>query len=100
MLPDGNLTYIPKQGVLSALQCGWRLIPDQDYTPGEYAVLMALRDIPEPLTPSQMRLIAAKFDRPLVVLNNKSAGATSRHVTLNRARMLAELNGFGKRESA
>lgn len=78
-----TLQFFPRSKLVEALQSGWRLLADHSYNVADYAILLSLPDIPQPITPAAIRTTAARFN-PKPIRSNKSAAATSRMVTRPR----------------
>jgi hypothetical protein len=42
--------FVPRKGLVEALNAGWRTLPNHTYNPGDYAILMVLPEVPEPVS--------------------------------------------------
>lgn len=56
-----TVDFIPRRMIDDKLAEGWRLVPGHSYNVSDYAILMVLPDVPEPLTAAAIRTTAARF---------------------------------------
>jgi hypothetical protein len=45
-----TLDFVPHKQLVDRLNAGWRLLPNHDYNPLDWAILMMLPDEPEPVS--------------------------------------------------
>lgn len=57
-----NLSYAPRKKLVEALEQGWRLLPDMEYDPGDFAILVFMPDYPIPMTAEQINRAVSKFE--------------------------------------
>jgi hypothetical protein len=46
----GALDFIPRSQLVARLNAGWRLVRGHTYNPADYAILMVLPEVPEPVS--------------------------------------------------
>lgn len=84
-----TIEYCPRSQILGWLSIGWRLLPDVEYQPGDYAILMFKPEVSTEMPASVMRAVADRFQPVLTTRSNKSRGASSR--MWQRSRKFAEV---------
>lgn len=82
--------FCSRKLLVAAFQDGWRLIPGHDYRPDDWAILMMLPEVPEPMSAAEIQTASAQFRRPATGHLNKAAAATSRNIALGLARRKLE----------
>lgn len=85
-----RLDFCPRRDLVARLQAGYRLIPGHDYRPDDWAILVMLPDVPEPMSAAEIQTASAQFRRPATGHLNKAAAATSRNIALGLARRKLE----------
>lgn len=90
-----TLDFCPRRGLVERLEAGWRLIPDHDYRPDEWAILVMLPAAAAPMTAAEIRSAAAVFfgrkrgRRPRIP--NTRAAANSRDAMRSAAKRRATM---------
>ncbi len=73
-----RLDFCPRRDLVARLQAGYRLIPGHDYRPDDWAILVMLPDVPEPMSADQIHDMARPFMPAFREPNdNRTAGALS-----------------------
>ncbi len=79
-----TIEYAPRKHLRARLMAGWRMIADHDYNHPDYAILMVLHEVPEPITAFRVNYLVAKFQPKPSGFPNRSAGAASRQLARGR----------------
>ena len=73
-----RLDFCPRRDLVARLHAGYRLIPGHDYRPDDWAILVMLPDVPEPMSAAEIHDMARPFMPAFREPNdNRTAGALS-----------------------
>lgn len=57
-----DISYAPRRHVMAWLRSGWRLIPNHEYSAGDWAIAMFRPESAEALSLAEMQAIGKRFD--------------------------------------